>query len=309
MKIEGLNKGELLLPALTAGNLLAFLAALGTLRAVTFHSPQTNPRMRWTPHGGAFRPVLNFKDATPGLLLDILDAVLPEMAKNPAIHYADNPAVDPPLFEKQEMLALDTALRNDRHHADFLAALGTSAARDPKSGIIEDTAFRTMQGAGHQNFLETMRELATATTRSHLDESLFGRFDATEKSLGLRWDAAEDRPYALRWRNPSSETVWTVRGANRLAFEALPFFPVLSHHGRARTTGFGAGSNPTFTYPVWAAPANVDMLRSMLALPDLQKAKIGDRREMLAGMGIVAVYRCERVTRGKYRNFSAPYPV
>lgn len=299
---------RVVLSGLAASNLLGFMAALGVLRVLTTSFPQECFRLCWKRLAGSWRPELIFPAASPELLIKKIDPALKITALNPAIHFADNPAVSVEKFAEQERLATAKALAGDRTFADFLASLGSSAAAD-KNGSVADTAFRTMQGAGHQHFLGTMSQLAQATTPEQVRTALFDPWNPVDEKLGLRWDTAEDRVYALRWDNPSGDAVMTVRGANRLAFEALPFFPVLSNGGRGCTTGFGGADGTTLTYPVWETPITGDAVLTLLALAELQEFDLQPYRERLAAMGIPVVYRCRRITRGKYRNFSPPFPI
>ena len=124
----------------------------------------------------------------------------------------------------------------------------------------------------------------------------------------LRWDPVDDRRYALRWNEPSGDPVRTMRGANRLAVEALPLFPTAAGERRLQTTGFSQrpGQGVMFTWPIWDVPLKMGTVRSVLSLPELQEPR--PNRDVLSAMGIVEVYRSERITRDKYRNFTAATP-
>src|SRR2546423_464379 len=63
---------EIELPALDGGNLLAFLAALGTLRVLTESQPEANIRVRWVDHG-FWKPVIHHSGlSTAAALVDEL---------------------------------------------------------------------------------------------------------------------------------------------------------------------------------------------------------------------------------------------
>ncbi len=93
-------------------------------------------------------------------------------------------------------------------------------------------------------------------------------------------------------------------GATRLAIEGLPLFPTAPSGTRLQTTGFtGTGRRNTFfTWPLWEGEIGTDTCRSLLALGALQ----GDVLDagMLRERGVLAVYRSQRITEGKYRNFT-----
>jgi len=127
----------------------------------------------------------------------------------------------------------------------------------------------------------------------------------------MRWDAEDDRRYALRWDEPSKDRVRTVRGANLLAIAALPFFPVIpTSSSTVATAGFsGRGSRDTFiTWPIWTGWLALDAVRSVLGLKELQR-RSETSFKFVAMYGIAAVYRSQRVTLGKYRNFTPAAPM
>ena len=161
---------------------------------------------------------------------------------------------------------------------------------------------------------------------------LFAPWERPDTLYSLRWDPEDDRRYAHRWRDPSKETAGTEWGANRLAFEALPLFPVAPAAGSSRTTGFsGTRSSDTFwTWPVWEPAADLDTVRSLLALQKLQDGALanneraavsppqeqrrsqpetGSIRGELAAMGVREVFRSQRITIGQYRGFTPSKPV
>ena len=86
----------------------------------------------------------------------------------------------------------------------------------------------------------------------------------------------------------------TMRGANRMAIEALPLFPTAPRSRRIRTTGFREGDNGTEVWwSIWTDALELDTVASLLAM--------GGGRVM---PGVAQVYRAARFTEGKYRNFS-----
>ena len=168
-----------------------------------------------------------------------------------------------------------------------------------------------MSGAGHQHFLGAMRQLCAATTPEHLHKALFNRWDHSDEKLGLRWDPKEDRRYALRWGNPSDTSknpIRTMWGANRLAVEALPLLPTVPDGRQLETTGFTRRDGAVlFTWPVWELGVSAEVVRTLLALAELQESE--PDRTKLRAMGVADVYRCRRITLGKYRNLTHAEPV
>lgn len=303
------------LEGLDGANPLGFLAALGTLRVSSAAWPDSRApvRMGWVLGGLGPRPrlVVPAIDADAdarSVFLDGLERVLRGLRGHKAIEFDNNlnlnVRVD--VFRERLVEAAAEATPADRVYADFSAAFGSEVARD--NGIIEDTALRTMSGAGHQHFLGSIRELVDSTTRAHLEAALFEPWSYSDERPSMRWDPADDRRYALRADDPSTSPIRTSRGANRLAVEGLPLLPVVPLSGRAATCGFRiSGRRVEWTWPIWEPAVELDVVRSMLSLGELQSDR--PDRARLRAMGIVEIYRCERVTQGKFRNFTPAWSV
>ena len=167
-----------------------------------------------------------------------------------------------------------------------------------------------MSGAEHQDFLAIVRNIVTNATPRHLEKAMFEpwQYDDPIEKQTMRWDPIDDVRYALRWRIPSGDPTrkkqGTVLGANRLAIEGLPLLPTMPVSSVLRTTGFtGQGSRDMFwTWPIWQSPLPLDVVRSLLSLHELQLP--APRRDRLAKMGVIEIYRSQRLTVGKFRNFA-----
>ena len=130
--------------------------------------------------------------------------------------------------------------------------------------------------------------------------------------LSLRWDLLDEtRRYALQAVDPTNtrqNPIVTVRGANRMAIEALPLFPIMpSAHG-SRTTGFTRIDNvQVWTWPIWSRPIDMNVVRSLVAHP-LLFALHPDRKH-LNQLGVTEVYRSSVVSAaGYYFTFAPPQP-
>jgi hypothetical protein len=298
---------ELTLPALQGSSLLGFLAALGAFRTLATLPETSDVRMRWALGGGSYCPVLRMPShADPEVVVEKLHAALHDLAGHYVITADKDLKIPRGVFRKLAAKAAEDFLTcTDPSAASMVAAFGCDAVSDDE-GMIEDTAFRTMSGAGHQHFLEFMNELAKETTAEQLREALFGPWRYRDSSPTMRWDAEDDRRYALRWDEPSKDPVCTVRGANLLAIAALPLFPVVpTSSGTVATTAFsGRGSRNTFvTWPIWTGWLGLDSVRSLLGFKDFLE-RTETSTSSLSSYGIVATYRSQRITLGKYRNFT-----
>lgn len=297
---------EITLPALQGSGLLGFMAALGTLHTLSELPEGQGTRIKWTASRGSYCPVLQCApEFDESVVLARLHAALSAFAGHAVITIDKDLKIARQVFRKlAQNAAVDFLEQKDAVAADMIAAFGCDAI-GKEDGTIEDTALRTMSGAGHQHFLEFMDVLAKETTIDHLREAIFGPWRYRDSSPIMRWDSEDDRRYALRWDEPSKDPVRTVRGANRLAIAALPLFPVVPLvDNSVATTGFsGRGSRDTFvTWPIWSGWLTLDAVRSCLGLTDLQTDTC--TAVSLAPRGICAVYRSQRITLGKYRNFT-----
>jgi len=308
-----MSTAELPLTALQGSNLLGFLAALGAFRTLATLPEMSDVRMRWVPAGGSYCPVLRLpKPADQDSVVNILHARLHGFAGHYVITVDKDLKIPRANFRQLATKAAEDFLsHNDPAAASMVAAFGCDAVCNDE-GMIEDTGFRTMSGAGHQHFLEFMNVLAKETTAKQLHEALFGPWRYRDPSPTMRWDAEDDRRYALRWDEPSKDPVRTVRGANLLAIAALPLFPVVPTSGAAvATTGFtGRGSRDTFvTWPIWTGWLSLDTVVSLLALKELQD-RSGTFASAFGSLGVTAVYRSQRINpTSKYRNFTPGSPV
>lgn len=300
---------QVVLSGLDGANPLGFLAAIGTLRTLARGERRGHLRMHWRRGGGGWCPVLS----TPGLpldqdqLIERLHNELVSMRDHPAFGLGDDLSVSPGTYRDYAIAAADSATPESSIHAEFAAAFASESISNEFSGknpAVEDTALRTMSGAGHQHFLGFMRELTVITTTDDLRHALFEKWAYRDSKPSLRWDPEDDRRYALRWKEPSSDPIRTVRGANRLAIEALPLIPVMPTARSLETTGFFTnGSRGTYwTWPIWEAPISLHVVRSTLSLGIVQSQD--GSQDTLKRCGVVARYRSQRLTIGKYRNFT-----
>jgi hypothetical protein len=302
------------LNGLDGSNPLAFLASLGALRGLSIAMTEgPPPRLSWRTLDGALRPVLHAgMDLEADALCESLREQLQRTASIPALGFAADLSVTGAKLREVATLALQECAPEDRTSADYVAAFGCESITDPKSDNISDTALRTMSGAGHQHFLAFMRQLLTETTAEELHTTIFHPWAYTDSGPSMRWDPADDRRYALRWTEPSGDPIRTVRGANALAVLGLPLLPTQPLGNGLGTTAFSTVRRQGIflTWPIWAPSIPLEVVRSLLALKGLQG--FGDNpppRGELASRGIIEVFRSQRITQGKYRNFASARPI
>lgn len=306
------NNG-ILLKGLDGSNPLAFLAALGTLRTLTLALPDETIKMSWEQHDGAWRPrVWCSLGGDEDAVIEKVDDALSKATDRDSFAIGDNLNLRASEFRSHLLKSLENVetLTDPiaRIDADFLAAFGSDVVAND-DGTMQDTALRTMSGAGHQHFLKFFRELVSKTHVDHLRRTLFHKWDYADEGRGmnLRWDPLDDRRYALRWEDPSSDPVKTMRGANRLAIEAMPLLPTMPTTSGLATTAFeGKGARSTyFIWPIWKTAISTNVLRSLLA----SVTRLRDDGIASAHLDIAVLYTSARITTGKFRNFTPSAPV
>ncbi|MEQ8788694.1 MAG: hypothetical protein RIC55_20455 [Pirellulaceae bacterium] len=237
---------------------------------------------------------------------------------HPQLQLGADTTVPPEEFLIMEQNAAETASHFHRAYADFVVALGSSCFQQ-ENGRIEDTALRTMSGAGHQHFLGFMENLLLAVTPEHVRKSLLHDwvYDDPVQNLTMRWDPSDDARYALQWRDPSGDprrrSGGSVLGANALAIAGLPLISCIPTKSGLRTVGFrGRGARDTYwIWPIWEPAIDMDTSRALVAHSlvgrlhtTLRTAEERRIRSDLAVLGVVRCFRSQRITVGKIRSFT-----
>jgi hypothetical protein len=319
---------EFILTGPNGANPLGFLCALGTLRTLTHACPNADTKMAWTQIGAAWRPVLRTDHASfngksdaeaKDILVQVLHAEMQKMESHPAFNFRhedeghtlwESTNIDHVEYRRYCVEASNALEAQDTRWVDFAVAFGCDGAFNPK-GKIYDTPFRFV--SGKQKFLDSIRAIVGDTTAKHLTEALFGPWlyqdDGRKKTL--RWDPTEYRKHALRWQDPTSDKIIpTVRGANRLAIEALPLFATMPIGSRSQTSGFDRRGR-RFTWPIWQPLMSVKLVQSVLSGNELCSER--PDRTLLSKLGICEVFRSTRIALDNsreegYRNFTPAQP-
>lgn len=194
---------------------------------------------------------------------------------------------------------LASSSRASRDELDVLAALASDACLE--RGAVQPTPFEFTHGSGHQFFLEDVRKLIECVAEERLLRCLFRPWDYRDERHSLRWDPVEDRRYALMDRDPSTDGARTVWMANLLAYRALALYPSAPSGGDLASAGWCRdGERWMFTWPIWEVPLGVDVVRSLLSVPELVSLRPDGPR--LRARGVVAAYRAERIVVGSGTN-------
>ncbi len=319
---------EIVLTGLRADNPLAFLAALGTLRVLTLAKPDDPPRMGWTMHGGAWRPVVEWHVGSDDELLEKLEKVLqlnPEdhpitvwavarknrqKARRPkgssdspkARESSVAPSSDSDDWTQRISDETWAASSKSRTSVDVWAALQVTIG--PSEGAYVSPLVLVRSDYLPGNIACIIRE----TDRESLHRALFQPWDYADplENRSLRLDPMDDRRHALQWHAPTSDPARKKRGnmlaANRLAIEAFAYFVGVPK--RAKVHFVGAHRNGTqglvrIRWPIWVPRVGCATVSSLLTHSRLGNASDSDARDELRAMGVVAVYESQRVEVGR----------
>ena len=317
--LQGRNASELLLSGLDGSNPLGFLVAVGTL-CILGDAFAGSIRLGWRSIQGSWRPLLagcgsDEREVCEAVLQALKNAPMAvfdigrehrngkEFNKFPFAHGR---------FVRELKDRQDKAGPSDRRELDFLAGFGTELYPDAKKGEFQETGFRMVRtgDSNRQGMLFYAKAIHEGIGHQHIKRTLFQPWDYRDEGYSLRWDPIEDQAYALRWKDPSRSKLadgpGTMLAANRLAVESLRCFPTFAVGRRIHTTGFhrDEARGFRFAWPIWTAMADVETLRSLLALRELYESPLP--RPTLLARGIEEVYCARRVQPNQYYSNFAP---
>ncbi|MFQ3582175.1 MAG: hypothetical protein SNJ67_14120 [Chloracidobacterium sp.] len=290
---------ELVLRGLDGMTPLGFLAALGLVNVLRHQAETSDIELAWTTDDGGWVAKLRSSAVLDQQgLLDGLDrALVKALAAHPAKLYE---------AQKEKFVSVRrAATRFQRQEVDFLAAIGSNLASDEATSQLQTTR--------RDYHLGNIVSILKNTQRDHLRRTLFKPWDYADplENQSLHLDPSEDRRHAYQWNKPSGDPNRRKRGgmlgANRLALEALGWFPTWPVGGALKTLGFsGFGKDETrWTWPIWTPFVPADLIPSLLALAPLQDDPIAEAdRRRLRQMGVVAAYRVQRILVKKTPNFT-----
>ena len=305
------------LDGLEPGNLLAFLALLGLLRALEEADPSWLPRVAWTVDEPPVRPRLSISTTTGKAAIAAAAAA---GVMKLASRHDFGPYKDLKLAPETACQRLRSAAAGgDRYLADLWAALVSDAVvrERNKTKEAEPTPLCLMFGQGHQHFLQRLSAVprtpepdgdpgAAILGTDCLSDALFRPWARPDASQSFRWDPYEDVRYAHRATDPTDQKTkaTTQHGANRLAAIGLAALTAVPRRraGEARLDVLGGGRDPdgafTFTWPIWRDPISLVTIRALLGHPGL------DNPTTRVELGIVDRLRTRRVSFGRYMNFT-----
>ena len=313
---------EFRLPGLETDNLLGFLALLGLLRCLEHEKPKWAPRAYFS--GIPFEAKLVIDDSATG---EEIAAIAATACNAYAPHFIFDPYTDLTFDGVAARQLLVNAASNKTSSGVVSALFSDAAVRPEKDNQIDPTRLCAMFGQGHQSFLTRLRTVSHGTVprslrgknqpnlneSSYIERALFAPWTRSDSTESFRWDYREDRRYALRAVNPSTDTATTEHGANRLAvvgllsFQSAPAVNARSGRVHLSTRGVSRGSAFRITWPIWTVPAGLETIHAMLDEPELSKDV--PSFDILRPNGIEQARRVTRLASGKFLSFSRADPL
>jgi CRISPR-associated endonuclease/helicase Cas3 len=294
------NNG-ILLKGLDGSNPLAFLAAIGTLRTLTLALPDETVKMSWEQDDGAWRPQICCSLADDDAIIEKLDKALIRHRSSHPMQFIDYKS------SNQEAVTFYQSVRAGGPIEPEQDAWIASLTND-----IHPDATSPLQLTRSDYFVGNLDQVMASTTSDHLRKTLMlpWRYDDALSGQSLHLDPTEDRRHAYQWNQPSGDPnrnkSGNVLGANRLAIEALPLFLGLPSTNPARLfmtgwTGVRADDS-TWTWPIWETQNTLAVVKSILAIAELQVPKPQHHR--LVPTGVRVVYRSRRILVEKTPNLT-----
>lgn len=298
------------LKAIDGSNPLGFLAALGAMRILSRRNPGASFRLHWAAVGGAWRPVLSADlqmdsgEARASIIRQLvehslrIDQMFPESLGQPQ----SDRLVFPIEAYRRYCLRVCPAT------ADYAACWASeSVTRRGRKASAEAERTRFDFTAGQQKFVSMLRALKNSVTDEDVRHALFDGWKYRPDSESMRWDPLDEkRQYALQAidpTNPQKNPPVAERGANFLAVEALPLFPMVPDGNNGQPGFREQGHHRYFVWAVWTCPLSLDSVRALLTLP-LDDASVWTPA-LRRAVGVGAVFRSEVVQpSGRYRCFT-----
>lgn len=322
------------LTGLDAQDPLAYLASLGCLLAVSTRcrlAKLDEPRM-YFDLGSVPTPVLEAPLTDAEALLDMLVEDLDAIAgrakggsRDPFLTFsyeddAGNPVQDlkppPKVFRAAAQGWIDKADHENRRTVDWAAAVLTDVAIDGSKGGAKPFALHFT--AGQQRFLTIALELldgsggkppAPGVDREDLRAAVFGPWPNNRPLKVFSWSPTQDRAYALRAVDPSTDQKLGTPGADWLALRGIGLISSAPEGSLIKTSGIhGKWKLGTFSYPIWPQPLDVDAARSLLRHPAVAEDKRvhgAAARTLPRGVEVLTC-RISRSDQGGYGAFSRP---
>ena len=229
-------------------------------------------------------------------------------------HLGDIIGVPEDLFRRRAVTSVERWLssrgsgRPDTPSTDDPELVMESLSSQACDGLVQEgrvvpTPYSFGNGASGQCLLKDFRACAQSCTPEAVTASITGEGLLRDDLSGLNWDPADQRSYALQWRNPEKgKRIEAV--PNALAFVGLMLLP-LAPGSRDRAVAWRVDRDgQAFSWPLWDPPLRLRAVRGLLAGAGWRRD--GGDPALLRKCGILEVRESARINPTGKRPFFAP---
>ena len=267
-------KNQIILEGLDGSNPQAFMAALGTLKAIDRMQSKAGKgaknglKMSWTI-GSQPHPILYGAADIDNIVQSIISD-RDEWKKSPALN--PKKRCDTLKFTNSEGIReyLEESINaNDGYRSlEIVNSLLAEGSLDRKNKAKPTDLYFL---SGQQKFLPIIRKIRDILSEIDVHNALVGPWGYDNTEIGsLMWDMTNVREYAKMASNPTvAKSKPTNPGVEWLAFLSLSFFPVFYWRSEQEkptaTTGCkGRWSEGRLIWPIWTEPANIQEIKMLL---------------------------------------------
>lgn len=279
-------------------HLFGFMAALGTLALLDEHARSRQlptPKLQFARDGTA---IIGGFEFTADQLVEM---VFEDLKESRSFYDKELSIVKKPT-DFTQVTFTQVATGASRKQLNILSGLACCVGEE----AFESTLCAA-NGAGHQNLIQSMRDILTLFDKEHIRAALFRPWRKSyeipasirkEQQMGarkptLRLDPADERLYAMRFSNPTTtDDFKTELGAQALAIPAFSVLPVVPLARPLSVSSSRRGNRVFFCWSLWEQPATLPSVRSLLV------AGV-ERPEQMRARGAFAAFRTARVSGEK----------
>ncbi len=252
------------------------MAAFGILRITTLARRLGSCRLGWAQGPVGYHPVLETQaeTSTDDLIILLVGSVR-EVQDREALKWTEQLKGETP--EKFRDIArgiLQKTCLNSREDSEWMSAIANELIADDEK--IEPTPFD--MSVARQKFPGDAMKLASVLSMSdqghrrkgsheEFREALFGPWLYEDDQHSFGWDPSTVKLGAFTFKAPTKMMNSGVRAAVWLAFESVPFLPVLAQRRKQRTRAFiQKGRNVVFCSPIWSPFITLYELECLLSI-------------------------------------------
>lgn len=175
---------------------------------------------------------------------------------------------------------------------------GAPPVRTLADAVLRPTLFRL---PSKRVLLKTVKKGIDIILKDNglIDEAIDGPWSYRTNVWSIGFDPVREQNTALMTTYSTKIKTWSVIGAVVLAFEALPLYPCLPGTSGLAVPAFSSFDDKVFfSWPLWDCDADIDTVRSLLCLGDLNIEK--PDVQSVRGRGVFTMFRSERAVVDKY---------